>query len=413
MLGNLEVNIFQLLTIAWQGLLSNKLRTGLTVLGIIIGIGSVIALLGIGEGAKAEAEKQVTALGVNLIYIRPGSTTTSGLSQGQGTAHSLTYDDALAIKENCPAVENVAAQYPSNFQVQFNEENTNTSVVATEPSYPNIRNFFTKRGRFFNEAELKEAARVAVIGDTITDVLFDNDNPIGKRILIRGEIFTVIGEMEHKGVAQGMDMDDQVFIPITTGYSTLHGLSQVTGRSVRAILVQAHKDQDLQANFQITNLLRLRHNLHNEEDDFTLRTQLDIMQTAQSITGVFSLLLGATAGISLLVGGIGIMNIMLVSVTERTREIGIRKAIGAKYGDILAQFVLEALLMSLTGGVLGIALGVVGSYSISTFAKWTTVITPLSVVLSFCVSVAIGLFFGIYPARKAAKLDPIVALRSD
>ncbi len=407
------MNIFQLLSIAWQGLFSNKLRSGLTVLGIIIGIASVITLLGIGEGAKAEAEKQVTALGVNLIYIRPGSISSSHISQGQGTAPTLTYDDALAIKDNCPAVEAVAAQYTSNFQVQFGENNTLTSVVATEPSYPGIRNFYTKRGRFFNDTEMNDGARVAVIGDAITDSLFAGDNPMGKRILIRGEIFTVIGEMEHKGVAQGMDMDDQVFIPLTTGYATLFGLSQVTGRSVRAILVQAHKDQDLQANFQITNLLRLRHELKTEDDDFTLRTQLDIMQTAQSITGVFSLLLGATAGISLLVGGIGIMNIMLVSVTERTREIGIRKAIGAKYGDILSQFVLEALLMSLTGGLLGILLGIGGSYAISSFAKWTTVVTPLSVVLSFCVSLAIGLFFGIYPARKAAKLDPIMALRSD
>ena len=407
------MNIFQLLSIAWQGLFSNRLRSGLTVLGIIIGIASVITLLGIGEGAKAEAEKQVTALGVNLIYIRPGSVSTSSISQGHGSAPTLTYDDAKAIKENCPAVEAVAAQYTSNFQVQHGEENTSTSIVATEPSYPSIRNFYAKRGRFFTEREMEEGARVAVVGDAVTESLFGGESPIGKQILIRGEIFDVVGEMEHKGVAQGMDMDDQVFIPITTGYATLFGLNQVTGRSVRSILVQAHKEQDLQANFQITNLLRLRHHIQNDEDDFTLRTQLDIMQTAQSITGVFSLLLGATAGISLLVGGIGIMNIMLVSVTERTREIGIRKAIGAKFNDIQMQFVIEALLMSLTGGVLGILLGALGSYSISTFAKWTTVVTPLSVILSFCVSLAIGLFFGIYPARKAAQMDPIMALRSD
>lgn len=407
------MNLLQLFSISWQGILSNRLRSGLTVLGIIIGIASVITLLGIGEGAKAEAEKQVTALGVNLIYIRPGSISTSSISQGAGTAPTLTYEDAQAIKENCPSVANVAAQYNSNFQVQFGENNTSTAVTATEPSYPAIRNFFPKRGRFFNDTDMKEGSRVAVIGDTVTTNLFHDDNPIGKKILVRGEIFEVIGEMEHKGVAQGNDMDDQIFIPITTGYSTLFGLNQVTGRSVRSILVQTQKDEDLQANFQITNLLRLRHSIQNDDDDFSLRTQADIMQTAQSITGVFSLLLGATAGISLLVGGIGIMNIMLVSVTERTREIGIRKAIGAKYGDILSQFVIEALLMALTGGLLGIMLGVLGSHSIATFAKWNTVVTPISVILSFCVSLAIGLFFGIYPARKAAKLDPILALRSD
>lgn len=402
------------LAIAWQGLVGNRLRSVLTVLGIVIGIASVITLLGIGQGAKQEAEKQVQALGVNLIYIRPGSSGTGGISQGQGSAATLTYDDARSIKENCPAVQDSAPQYSSSFQVQYNEQNTMTSVVGTDPSYTRIRNFFTARGRFFSENDVEEAARVCVIGDTVASNLFGLENPLRKSILIRGELFEVIGIMEHKGVTQGMDMDDQIFIPLSTGYASLFGLNAVTGRSVRSILVQAKDGEDMQAEFQITNLLRLRHNVQTPDgDDFTLRTQSDIMQTAQSITGVFSLLLGATAGISLLVGGIGIMNIMLVSVTERTREIGIRKAIGAKYWDILAQFVLEAVMMSLCGGLLGIGLGISGSYLISNFANWTTVVTPDSVILSFVVSLTIGLFFGIYPARKAAKLDPIAALRSD
>lgn len=404
----------QLLEIAWQGILSNKLRSALTVLGIVIGIASVITLLGIGQGAKVEAEKQVQALGTNLIYIRPGAASTSSISQGQGTAPTLTYEDAQAIKQDCPAAEDVAAQYSSSFQVQHGEQNTNTSVNATEPSYPDIRNFHPARGRFFNNNEMDDASRVCVLGETVANNLFGDENPLRQKVLIRGELFEVIGIMEHKGVTQGNDMDDQVFIPITTGYATLFGLSTVTGRSVRNIIVRSVEGEDVQAQFQITNLLRLRHNIQSPEgDDFTLRTQADIMQTAQSITGVFSLLLGATAGISLLVGGIGIMNIMLVSVTERTREIGIRKAIGAKYGQILSQFVIEAVLMSLTGGILGIIVGIVGSNSINHFAQWTTVVTPSSVVLSFCVSLIIGLFFGIYPARKAAKLDPIVALRSE
>lgn len=402
------------LAIAWQGLVGNRLRSVLTVLGIVIGIASVITLLGIGQGAKQEAEKQVQALGVNLIYIRPGSSGTGGISQGQGSSPTLTYDDARSIKDNCPAVQDSAPQYSSSFQVQYNEQNTMTSVVGTEPSYTRIRNFFTSRGRFFSEDDVEQAARVCVIGDTVASNLFGSENPLRKSILIRGELFEVIGIMEHKGVTQGMDMDDQIFIPLSTGYASLFGLNAVTGRSVRSILVQAKDGEDMQAEFQITNLLRLRHNVQTPDgDDFTLRTQSDIMQTAQSITGVFSLLLGATAGISLLVGGIGIMNIMLVSVTERTREIGIRKAIGAKYWDILAQFVLEAVMMSLCGGLLGIGLGISGSYLISNFANWTTVVTPDSVILSFVVSLTIGLFFGIYPARKAAKLDPIVALRSD
>jgi len=384
------------------------------VLGIVIGIASVITLLGIGQGAKVEAEKQVQALGVNLIYVRPGAANLSSISQGQGSSATLTYDDAQAIKDNCPAVEDVAAQYNSGFQVQYGEQNTSTSVVATEPSYTEIRNFYPAKGRFFSLNDMKESSRVCVIGDTVATNLFGEENPLRKQILIRGELFEIIGIMEHKGVTQMMDMDDQIFIPLTTGYATLVGLNAVTGRSVKSILVRAVENEDMQAQFQITNLLRLRHNIQSpDSDDFTLRTQSDIMQTAQSITGVFSLLLGATAGISLLVGGIGIMNIMLVSVSERTKEIGIRKAIGAKYSQILSQFVIEAVLMSVTGGVLGIALGIAGATALSQLAQWTTIVTPFSIALSFCVSLVIGLFFGIYPARQAAKLDPIVALRSE
>lgn len=384
------------------------------MLGIVIGIASVITLLGIGQGAKVEAEKQVQALGVNLIYVRPGAANLSSISQGQGSSATLTYDDAQAIKDNCPAVEDVAAQYNSGFQVQYGEQNTSTSVVATEPSYTEIRNFYPAKGRFFSLNDMKESSRVCVIGDTVATNLFGEENPLRKQILIRGELFEIIGIMEHKGVTQMMDMDDQIFIPLTTGYATLVGLNAVTGRSVKSILVRAVENEDMQAQFQITNLLRLRHNIQSpDSDDFTLRTQSDIMQTAQSITGVFSLLLGATAGISLLVGGIGIMNIMLVSVSERTKEIGIRKAIGAKYSQILSQFVIEAVLMSVTGGVLGIALGIAGATALSQLAQWTTIVTPFSIALSFCVSLVIGLFFGIYPARQAAKLDPIVALRSE
>lgn len=408
------MSLQELLGIAWQGILSNKLRSGLTVLGIVIGIASVITLLGIGQGAKVEAEKQVQALGVNLIYVRPGAANLSSVSQGQGSSATLTYDDAQAIKDNCPAVEDVAAQYNSGFQVQYGEQNTSTSVVATEPSYTEIRNFYPAKGRFFSLNDMKESSRVCVIGDTVATNLFGEENPLRKQILIRGELFEIIGIMEHKGVTQMLDMDDQIFIPLTTGYATLVGLNTVTGRSVKSILVRGVEGEDMQAQFQITNLLRLRHNIQSpDSDDFTLRTQSDIMQTAQSITGVFSLLLGATAGISLLVGGIGIMNIMLVSVSERTKEIGIRKAIGAKYSQILSQFVIEAVLMSLTGGILGIALGIAGATALSQLAQWTTIVTPFSIALSFCVSLVIGLFFGIYPARQAARLDPIVALRSE
>jgi putative ABC transport system permease protein len=410
------MSIWELISIAWQGIVSNRMRSTLTVLGIVIGIAAVIDLLAIGQGAKVETEKQIQSLGSNLIYLRAGSASTGYISQGAGTAATLTYDDARAIRETCPAVEDVAPVVSSSFQVQYGSQNTITSVQGTEPAYPDIRNFQVARGRFFNQSDVESNARVCVIGDTVASNLFPSgENPIGKQILIRGELYTISGVMEHKGVSQFTDNDDQIFIPITTGYATLFGVNAATGRTVRQVMIQAKTPNDIDtAQFQITNLLRLRHKIvPPQADDFQLRTQADLMETAQSVTGVFTILLGATAGISLLVGGIGIMNIMLVSVTERTREIGIRKAIGAQFKDILSQFVIEAMVLSLAGGIMGILLGLGCSYLISVWAQWTTVVTPISVVLSFFVSIAIGLFFGIYPARRAALLDPIVALRAE
>jgi putative ABC transport system permease protein len=410
------MSIWELIAIAWQGIVSNRMRSTLTVLGIVIGIAAVIDLLAIGQGAKVETEKQIQSLGSNLIYLRAGSASTGYISQGAGTAATLTYDDARAIRETCPAVEDVAPVNSSSFQVQYGSQNTITSIQGTEPAYTDIRNFQVGRGRFFNQSDLESNARICVIGDTVAKNLFPSgEDPIGKQILIRGELFTISGVMEHKGVSQFTDNDDQIFIPITTGYATLFGVNAATGRTVRQIMIQAKTPDDIDtAQFQITNLLRLRHKIvPPQTDDFQLRTQADLMETAQSVTGVFTILLGATAGISLLVGGIGIMNIMLVSVTERTREIGIRKAIGAQFKDILSQFVIEAIVLSLAGGIMGILLGLGCSHLISVWAKWTTVVTPISVALSFVVSIAIGLFFGIYPARRAALLDPIVALRAE
>ncbi|MFN8658370.1 MAG: ABC transporter permease [Candidatus Obscuribacterales bacterium] len=405
----------ELVLIAWQGLISNKLRTGLTVLGIVIGIGSVITLLAVGKGAQVQAQKQIQSLGVNLITIRPGQASSGGIAMGGGSSATLTYDDALAIKNSVPAVADVAAVYNASYQIQYGPNNTNTQVTGTEPSHQDIRNFYAQRGRFFSDAEVQQAARVAVLGTTVVDNLFGREDPIGKTILIRGELFEVIGVMESKGAGAMGDTDDCIFVPLTTGYNTLFGLNTVTGRNVRQILVKAKSEEEVDsAQFQITNLLRLRHNIQPPlEDDFMLRTQQDIMQTADQVTQIFSLLLGATASISLLVGGIGIMNIMLVSVSERTREIGIRKAIGARYWHILMQFVLEATCLSLAGGVLGIIVGIAGSQAITSFANWTAVVSNESIVISFGVALCIGLFFGIYPANRAARLDPIIALRTD
>lgn len=405
----------ELFNIAWQGIMSNRMRSGLTVLGIVIGIASVIVLLAVGQGAQSSAQKQIQSLGVNLIMIRPGAATTGSISQGVGSGATLTYEDALAIEESCPSVDEVAPVYSTNLQVQYGSKNTSTSVTGTEPSHQEVRNFYAAQGRFFTKSDGDQNARVCVIGDTVVENLFGREQPIGKNILIRGELFEVIGVMEHKGAGGMGDQDDVIFVPLSTGYNTLFGLNAVTGRSVRSIHVKAKSEEEvLAAQFQITNLLRLRHNIVPPlEDDFNLRTQQDIMQTADQITKIFSMLLGATASISLVVGGIGIMNIMLVSVTERTREIGIRKAIGAKEADILSQFVIEAVFLSTVGGILGILLGVGGSAAMNNFTEFTTIVTTTSVIVSFVVALAIGLFFGIYPARRAAMLDPIVALRSE
>jgi putative ABC transport system permease protein len=410
------MNLAELILIAWQGIFDNRMRSMLTVLGIIIGIAAVIVLLAIGQGAANETKKQIQSLGSNLIYIRPGAASMSSISQGQGSAQTLTYEDCRALQDVCPALSAVVPLYNSNYQVQAGNQNTSTQINATEPSYCEVRNFYPARGRFFSDSELNSYARVCVLGDTVVSNLFpDGEELIGKSVLIRGELFKVIGVMEHKGVTQFMDQDDVVFVPLSTGYNTLFGINASTGKSVKSILVSVKSDDDVApAEFQITNVLRMRHHIIPPmPDDFMIRTQADLLETAQSVTQVFTLLLGATAGISLLVGGIGIMNIMLVSVSERTREIGIRKAVGARYAHILAQFVIEAIVLSLSGGIIGIACGLIGADVISRMAKWTTVVTPFSVILSFVVSLAIGLFFGIYPARRAAKLDPIIALRAE
>jgi putative ABC transport system permease protein len=409
------MSLWELIGLAWQGISANRMRSGLTVLGIIIGIAAVIALLAIGEGAKAETDKQIQALGSNLVFVRSGAASTGHISMGLGSAPTLTWEDARAIREVCPSISNVCPQMITNAQVQWGGQNILTQITAVTPDYPEVRNFYPERGRFINESDMDHNARVCVIGKTAAGNLFGDEDPIGKQVMVKGELFNIVGEMQPKGQSAFSDMDDQIFVPLTTGYNRLFGLNTVTGHSVQFILAQAKTEEDmLPAEFQITNLLRLRHKIKPPmTDDFVLRTQKDLLQTAQSVTGVFTILLGSTAGISLLVGGIGIMNIMLVSVTERTREIGIRKALGARYHDIMWQFIIEATVLSLTGGIVGIVSGIAGSYAIGHFAGWTTVVTPISVVLAFTVSVIVGLFFGIYPARKAAKLDPIIALRTE
>ncbi len=409
------MNLLDLVKLAWKSILSNRMRSCLTVLGIIIGIGAVIALLAIGQGAKIETDKQIQTLGTNLIFLRSGAATSGHVSMGVGSSNTLTWEDANALAKICPAVEQVVPGLQTPLQVQYGNFNTNTAICGVTANYPFVRNFYPKSGRFFNESDIDKNARVCCLGETVAESLFGDEDPIGKTVLIKSEWFKVIAVMEHKGASMFADQDDQVFIPLSTGMYRMFGYKPARGRTVAFIMVQPKSAEDvLPAVFQITNVLRLRHKIRPPaNDDFTMRTQAELMQTADSITTVFTMLLGSTAGISLLVGGIGIMNIMLVSVSERTREIGIRKAIGARHGDILWQFVIEAMVLSFTGGIVGILLGIGASHAVAYFAKWTTVVTPSSVMLSFGVSIVIGMFFGIYPARRAAQLNPIDALRAD
>ncbi len=411
------VDIAETIGLAWASLLSNKLRATLTMLGVIIGIGAVITMVTIGRGAQAQTEKQLKSLGSNLIFVMSGTANFgSAASQGAGSATTLNWDDAKAIEKTASAIAAVAPTLSSRFQVVWAEKNTNTSVQGTTPSYVEVRDFLPLTGRFFNQAELDQSARVAVLGQTVVDTLgLTPESALGKSVRIRGEDFLVIGTLEYKGSDQFRDQDDQVVIPLTTMASRIVGINSLNGISLNNISVSAKSPAQMDAaQFQITNLLRLRHKIvPPQSDDFIIRNQADLVNASNNVSGIFTILLGGSAAISLVVGGIGIMNIMLVSVTERTREIGVRKAIGARPSDILWQFLIEAVVLALTGGLLGIALGVGASVLTSLVLDWPVGISMDAVALSFGVCLAIGLFFGVYPARQAARLDPITALRSD
>ncbi|WP_218081379.1 ABC transporter permease [Anthocerotibacter panamensis] len=398
--------------LAWASLLANKLRSMLTMLGVIIGTAAVIALVAIGRGAQAQAEQQFKSLGSNLIFVRNGVARGSGpVSQGLGSASTLTLEDADAIAHTAAAVEAVAPQLNARAQVTFGGANTNTSIVGTTPSYVSVRDFLPLTGRFFNQVEVNQQTRVAVLGQTTVKSLgLDAQTALGKTIRIRGDDFRVIGTLEYKGANQFQDQDDQVVIPLTTMARRIVGVNSLKGIALSSIAVSAKSATQMDAaQFQLTNLLKLRHG----EEDFNMRSQADLVDAASTSSAIFTTLLGWSAAISLLVGGIGIMNIMLVSVTERTREIGVRKAIGARSKDILWQFLVEAIVLSVTGGVLGVLLGIGTTLLIRISLGWETIISPESMVLAFAVSFAVGAFFGVYPARRAAGLDPITALRTD
>jgi len=402
------MNHLNVLKIALRALRRNKLRSILTALGIIIGVGAVIAMVGIGNGAKAQVEARIAAMGENVLLVFPGSFRSGGMRSGWGGAATLTAADAEAIARQVPGVVAVSPEVRDRAQVFANGLNWNTQLMGESPDFAYIRNWPVARGAMFSNRDVQALAKVAVVGQTVVDQLFPNQNPLGKLIRIRDIPFEVVGVLAAKGFNLfGADQDDFVLIPYS---SHLHRFSRRP--FVNSILVRAARPELSATVMQgITDLLVQRHRVSPASPDFTVRSQVEIEQAVSASANTMTLLLGAIAGVSLIVGGIGIMNIMLVSVTERTREIGIRLAVGAHGRDVLLQFLIEAVILSLMGGILGALLGVGSSDVMARVDGWPVLVSPASVVVAVLFSAAIGVFFGFYPARKAAQLDPIDALR--
>ena len=392
---------------AWASLIANKLRSLLTMLGIIIGVAAVIALVSIGNGVKQDIEDSISSLGSNLLVVLPGAPRTPGARSSQGSMKSLKISDYEAIAK----LEGVKAASPmtnGSYVVIYQNKNWTTSVAGVNSNFQDVNNWTMTSGRFFSDKNVQNRERVAVVGETVVKNLFTDEDPVGKEIRVKNIPFRVIGVLKSKGNGtMGNDQDDTVLIPYTTSMERVEGIDYL-----RRVYVVAKDDggiDRLQAD--IENLLRVRHNIKDTNlDDFNIQNMKSIMETVAQTTGTFTLFLGAVAAISLVVGGIGIMNIMLVSVTERTREIGVRKALGATYSVIVTQFLIEAIVISLMGGFIGIAFGIGASKVIGMVSGMSTIVSVPTIIMSFAFSMAIGLIFGIYPARKAAKLNPIDAL---
>src|SRR4026208_1848520 len=398
---------------AWRILGRNRLRASLTMLGIVIGVGAVIAMVGIGEGAKRAVQAQIATMGTNVIIIWPGATTVSGVRSSQGGAVTLTVADALDLRKKIPLLAETGWAKRDAMQIINGNKNWNGPINGISPSYLTIRDWSFSSGGPFTQADLDSAARVALIGQTIVDNLFeDGEEPVGAVIRIKNVPFRVIGVLAPKGQsAQGSDQDDVIFIPFTTAERKVFGTA--FPGSIGAMFASTDRAEDLpEAVDRIREVLRARHRLQGEQnDDFTVKTQVDIGRVQEGTSQTLTVMLFSIASVSLLVGGIGIMNILLVSVTERTREIGVRMAVGAKRGHVLMQFLIEAMTLSLLGGVIGIVLGVIGAKLTTVVAGWPTVISIDVIIVAFVFSLAVGLFFGLYPANKASRLNPIEALR--
>jgi putative ABC transport system permease protein len=400
-----------IIRVAFRALIRNKMRAALTMLGIIIGVSAVIAMVSIGQGASASVQAQIESIGTNLLFVSAGAQNVGGVRSGTGDTgtNTLTVEDLDAIKREVPSVSMVTPNVNARSQLIAGNMNWNTAVTGVSEQYPEIRKWPVASGSFFSDSDVRSAARVIVIGQTLADNLFPGADPIGQDLRVQNLPFRIVGVMNRKGQdPQGRDQDDVAFAPYTTVQKKILGRDRIQIAFVSAI----SQDATYTAQSQITELLRQRHKLTpSEPNDFTVRNMTDVAEAANETSKTMTILLACIAGVSLLVGGIGIMNIMLVSVTERTREIGIRMAIGARSSAVRSQFLIESIVLSLTGGTVGIILGIVLSLAIPAFLGWPTLVSMMAIVGSVVFSAAVGIFFGYYPARKAASLDPIEALR--
>ncbi|MBW4485771.1 MAG: ABC transporter permease [Tildeniella torsiva UHER 1998/13D] len=409
----MSLNILENATMAVKTLNANRMRSGLTMLGIVIGNASVIAMVAVGQGAQRFVTRQFEALGTNVLFVTPGDAQ-RGPQARVARANTLTLADARAIAAEVLAIQAVSPEKSERLRVTQGTAETQANVIGTTADYPVVRNVTVDRGRFLHPVDAQGGLTVAVLGSEAAKILFGSQDPLNQRIRIDGVGFTVVGVAAERGSSFGQNQDEAIYIPIEAMVSQITGLEVgQTSPTVQTIAVSARSEADTSAaQYQITNLLRLRHELRNRADDFTVQSQQELLSTAASVSDILVLLLGFTASISLLVGGIGIMNIMLVSVTERTQEIGLRKAIGAKGADLMAQFTIEAVILAVTGGLVGIVFGAGGVGLVALLSPLEAGVSWVAIALSFSVSGGIGLVFGILPARRAAQLDPIVALRS-
>jgi putative ABC transport system permease protein len=412
-----SVSMLESLGMAFDSLWNNRLRTGLTMLGMIIGIGSVVAITSISEGVKKSTEQQLQSLGTNVLTVMAGASSGGGgISQGAGSASTLTWEDAKVIAESVDIAEAVTAylQKPGT-QVVYAEENIATTVTGTDLNYSKVKNIYPEVGKYFTAEELDGARSVALLGSEIKESLFGQQNAIGKDIRIQGKRFQVIGVMESKGSVGGQNQDDAVYIPLTAMSIQIVGNNALSGTAISGLWLSTKSSEDLDsAEFQVTNLLRLRHNIYPPQaDDFSIINQVDLLSTFNSIMSLLTIMVTAIAGISLVVGGIGIANIMLVSVIERTREIGVRKALGATETNILTQFLIESVMVSTVGGSIGVVVGIGISVASAFLFSIPLVISTGSILSGFTLSTVVGLLAGVIPAHNAAQLDPIIALRSE